>query len=131
MEYFKGKREAALETLVRITFGTFQTGGLVVLLTLLWGRRLSDSTGHELAVAGYQMLALIYVVRIWCVATILYTSVDQLEKANLNVKLLILAVSAAATVRRLMRSRRRLSVAVGLAADGRGNCELSGSSGSR
>ena len=33
VEYFKGKREAALETLVRITFGTFM-GGLVLLLTL-------------------------------------------------------------------------------------------------
>jgi hypothetical protein len=35
VEYFKGKREAALETLVRITFGTFM-GGLVLLLTLLY-----------------------------------------------------------------------------------------------
>ena len=35
VEYFKGKREAALETLVRITFGTFM-GGLVVLLTMLY-----------------------------------------------------------------------------------------------
>ena len=35
MEYFKGKREAALETMVRITFGTFM-GGLVLLLTLLY-----------------------------------------------------------------------------------------------
>jgi hypothetical protein len=35
VEYFKGKREAALETLVRITFGTF-IGGLVLLLTLLY-----------------------------------------------------------------------------------------------
>jgi len=33
--YFKSKREAALETLVRITFGTFM-GGLVLLLTLLY-----------------------------------------------------------------------------------------------
>jgi hypothetical protein len=33
VEYFK--REAALETLVRITFGTFM-GGLVLLLTLLY-----------------------------------------------------------------------------------------------
>jgi hypothetical protein len=32
VEYFKDKREAALETLVRITFGTFM-GGLVLLLT--------------------------------------------------------------------------------------------------
>ena len=55
--------------------------------------------------AGYQMLALIYVVTIWCVATILYTSVDRLEtnrRLALALKLLILAVSAAATVRRLM-----------------------------
>jgi hypothetical protein len=35
VEYFKGKREAALETMVRITFGTFM-GGLVLLLTLLY-----------------------------------------------------------------------------------------------
>ena len=35
VEYFKGKREAALETLVRITFGTFM-GGLALLLTLLY-----------------------------------------------------------------------------------------------
>jgi hypothetical protein len=35
VEYFKGKREAALETLVRIAFGTFM-GGLVLLLTLLY-----------------------------------------------------------------------------------------------
>jgi hypothetical protein len=35
VEYFKGKHEAALETLVRITFGTFM-GGLVLLLTLLY-----------------------------------------------------------------------------------------------
>jgi hypothetical protein len=33
VEYFE--REAALETLVRITFGTFM-GGLVLLLTLLY-----------------------------------------------------------------------------------------------
>ena len=35
VEYFQGKRGAALETLVRITFGTFM-GGLVLLLTLLY-----------------------------------------------------------------------------------------------
>jgi hypothetical protein len=35
VEYFKGRREAALETLVRITFGTFMDG-LVLLLTLLY-----------------------------------------------------------------------------------------------
>jgi hypothetical protein len=35
VEYFKGKREGALEILVRITFGTFM-GGLVLLLTLLY-----------------------------------------------------------------------------------------------
>jgi hypothetical protein len=35
VEYFTGKREAALETLVQITFGTFM-GGLVLLLTLLY-----------------------------------------------------------------------------------------------
>jgi hypothetical protein len=35
VEYSKGKREAALETVVRITFGTFM-GGLVLLLTLLY-----------------------------------------------------------------------------------------------
>ena len=34
VEYLS-KREAALETLVRITFGTFM-GGLVLLLTLLY-----------------------------------------------------------------------------------------------
>jgi hypothetical protein len=34
-EYFKGKREAALETLERITFGSFM-GGLVLLLILLY-----------------------------------------------------------------------------------------------
>jgi hypothetical protein len=34
-EYFKSKREPALEALVRITFGTFM-GGLVLLLTLLY-----------------------------------------------------------------------------------------------
>ena len=33
VEYFKSKREPALEALVRITFGTFM-GGLVLLLTL-------------------------------------------------------------------------------------------------
>jgi hypothetical protein len=33
--FVEGKREAALETLVRITFGTFM-GGLVLLLTLLY-----------------------------------------------------------------------------------------------
>jgi hypothetical protein len=51
------------------------------------------------------MLALIYVVTIWCLATILYASVDRLEtdrRLALALKLLILAVSAAATVRRLM-----------------------------
>ena len=51
------------------------------------------------------MLALIYVVTIWCVATILYASVDRLEtnrRLALVLKLLILAISAAATVRRLM-----------------------------
>ena len=52
VEYFKGKRETALETLVRITFGTFM-GGLVLLLTLLYsGCRLSDRTGRDLAVAS-------------------------------------------------------------------------------
>ena len=35
VEYFKSKRERALEALVRITFGTFM-GGLVLLLTLLY-----------------------------------------------------------------------------------------------
>jgi len=35
VDYFKRKREGALETLVRITFGTFM-GGLVLLLTLLY-----------------------------------------------------------------------------------------------
>jgi hypothetical protein len=35
VECFKDKREAASETLVRITFGTFM-GGLVLLLTLLY-----------------------------------------------------------------------------------------------
>ena len=33
--YFQGKREATLETLVRIVFGTFM-GGLVLLLALLY-----------------------------------------------------------------------------------------------
>jgi hypothetical protein len=35
VEYFKSKREPALQALVRITFGTFM-GGLVLLLTLLY-----------------------------------------------------------------------------------------------
>jgi len=35
VEYFKDKREATWETLVRIVFGTFM-GGLVLLLTLLY-----------------------------------------------------------------------------------------------
>ena len=35
MEYLEGKRETALETLVRITVGTFM-GGLMLLLTLLY-----------------------------------------------------------------------------------------------
>ena len=51
------------------------------------------------------MLALIYVLTIWCVAIILYASVDRLEtnrRLALVLKLLILAISAAATVRRLM-----------------------------
>jgi hypothetical protein len=51
------------------------------------------------------MLAFIYVFTIWCLATILYASVDWLEtnrRLALVLKLLILAVSAAATVRRLM-----------------------------
>ena len=51
------------------------------------------------------MLALIYVLTIWCVATILYASVDRLEtkrRLALVLKLLIFAISAAATVRRLM-----------------------------
>ena len=51
------------------------------------------------------MLAFIYVFAIWCVATIMYASVDRLEadrRLALVLKLLILAVSAAATVRRLM-----------------------------
>ena len=52
-----------------------------------------------------RMLALIYVFTIWCLATILYASVDRLEtnrRLALVLKLLILAISAAATVRRLM-----------------------------
>jgi hypothetical protein len=51
------------------------------------------------------MLAFIYVFTIWCLAAILYASVDRLEtdrRLALALKLLILAVSAAATVRRLM-----------------------------
>ena len=51
------------------------------------------------------MLAFIYVFTIWCVATILYASVDWLEtnrRLALVLKLLILAISAAATVKRLM-----------------------------
>ena len=51
------------------------------------------------------MLAFIYVFTIWCLATILYASVDWLETNRhlaLVLKLLILAISAAATVRRLM-----------------------------
>jgi len=35
VEYFQDKRQATWETLVRITFGTFM-GGLVVLLVLLY-----------------------------------------------------------------------------------------------
>ena len=56
------------------------------------------------------MSAFIYVFTIWCLATIFYASVDRLEtnrRLALVLKLLILAVSAAATVRRLMRLRRR------------------------
>ena len=51
------------------------------------------------------MLAFIYVFTIWCLATILYASVDWLEtnrRLALVLKLLILAISAAATARRLM-----------------------------
>jgi hypothetical protein len=51
------------------------------------------------------MLAFIYVFTIWCLATILYASVDWLEtnrRIALVLKLLILAISAAATVSRLM-----------------------------
>ena len=51
------------------------------------------------------MLAYLYVLTIWCVATILYASVDWLEpnrRLALVLKLLVLAVSIAATVRRLM-----------------------------
>ena len=52
-----------------------------------------------------RMLAFIYVFTIWCVATILYASVDRLEtnrRLARAFKLLILAISAAVTVRRLM-----------------------------
>ena len=65
------------------------------------------------------MLALIYVVTIWCLATILYASVDRLEtdrRLALALKLLILAVSAAATVRRLHVIAASASVAIGHAA---------------
>jgi hypothetical protein len=51
------------------------------------------------------MLAFIYVFTIWCVATILYPSVDWLEtnrRLALVLKLLILATGAAASVRQLM-----------------------------
>ena len=36
VEYFKDKREAALQTLVRITFGQFCMEPFVLLLTLLY-----------------------------------------------------------------------------------------------
>ena len=48
------------------------------------------------------MLAFIYVFTIWCLAAILYASVDRLEtdrRLALVLKLLILAISAAATAR--------------------------------
>ena len=51
------------------------------------------------------MLAFIYVFTIWCLAAILYASVDQLKtnrRLALVLKFLILAISAAATARRLM-----------------------------
>ncbi len=51
------------------------------------------------------MLAFIYVFTIWCVATILYASVDWLEtnrRLALVLKLLIIATGAAVTVRQLM-----------------------------
>jgi hypothetical protein len=51
------------------------------------------------------MLAFIYVFTIWCLAAILYASLGQLEtdrRLALVLKLLTLAMSAAATVGRLM-----------------------------
>jgi hypothetical protein len=71
------------------------------------------------------MLALIYVFTIWCLATILYASVDRLEtdrRLALVLKLLILAVSAAATVRDCGVGKR----CGWTCCDGCGDCELSG-----
>jgi len=51
VEYFKGKREAALETLVRITFGTFM-GGLTV-LTEPWPVKFSRNTKINLREQGF------------------------------------------------------------------------------
>jgi hypothetical protein len=51
------------------------------------------------------MLALIYVFTIWCVATVLYTIVNEFEpnrRLALVLQFLILAASAAAIARRLM-----------------------------
>ena len=65
------------------------------------------------------MLAFIYVFTIWCLATILYASVDWLETNRhlaLVLKLPILAISAAATVSRLIVIAAVASVAVGHAA---------------
>jgi hypothetical protein len=50
-------------------------------------------------------LAFIYVFTIWCVATVLYASVEWLEtnrRLALVLKLLIIATGAAVTVRQLM-----------------------------
>jgi hypothetical protein len=52
------------------------------------------------------MLALIYVLAIWCVATVLYVIVNEHEsnrRLAIVLQFLILAVGAAAIVSRLMR----------------------------
>jgi hypothetical protein len=51
------------------------------------------------------MLALVYVFTIWCVATVLYVIVNELEpnrRLATVLQFLILAVGAAAIVRRLL-----------------------------
>ena len=51
------------------------------------------------------MLAVVYVFTIWCVATVLYVIVNELEpnrRLAMVLQFLILAVGAAAIVRRLL-----------------------------
>jgi hypothetical protein len=53
----------------------------------------------------FRMLALIYVFTIWCVAAILYVTVNEFEpnrRLAFVLKFLILAVGAAAIARRLL-----------------------------